>query len=161
MKQPVGLSSNTPTEYISCKQSPIFFLFSLPPNSQCKPWNLNAALSPIKAGEKVVLRNVFFDSDKYDLKPESTVELDKLVDFLNKNLSVNIEITGHTDSDGDDARNMTLSDNRAKAVMKYLVDKGIRAARITAKGYGETKPLVKNDTPENKAQNRRVEFEVK
>lgn len=135
--------------------------FSLPPNSQCKPWNLNAALSPIKAGEKVVLRNVFFDSDKYDLKPESTVELDKLVDFLNKNLSVNIEITGHTDSDGDDTRNMALSDNRAKAVMKYLVDKGIRAARITAKGYGETKPLVKNDTPENKAQNRRVEFEVK
>lgn len=135
--------------------------FSLPPNSECKPWKLNAALSPVKAGESVVLRNVFFDTDKFDLKPESTVELDKLVDFLTKNASIKIEIAGHTDSDGDDARNMALSENRAKSVMNYLVDKGIAAARITAKGYGETKPLVKNDTPDNKAQNRRVEFVVK
>jgi outer membrane protein OmpA-like peptidoglycan-associated protein len=135
--------------------------FSLPPNSECKPWKLNASLSPVKKGEKVVLRNVFFDTDKFDLKTQSTVELDKLADFLTKNAAISIEIEGHTDSDGDDARNMTLSDNRAKSVMNYLVGKGIAASRITAKGYGETKPLVANDTPDNKAQNRRVEFVIK
>lgn len=135
--------------------------FSLPPSSECKPYKLNAALSAATKGEKVVLRNVFFDTDKFDLKPQSTVELDKLADFLKKNTKLAIEIGGHTDNDGDDARNMALSDNRAKAVMSYLVSKGIDAARITAKGYGETKPLVANDTPDNKAQNRRVEFMVK
>jgi outer membrane protein OmpA-like peptidoglycan-associated protein len=118
-------------------------------------------LSPKVKGERVVLRNVFFDSDKFDLKPQSTVELDKLADFLTKDAKLVIEIEGHTDSDGDDARNMTLSDNRAKSVMNYLVGKGIAASRITAKGYGETKPLVANDTPDNKALNRRVEFVIK
>jgi outer membrane protein OmpA-like peptidoglycan-associated protein len=135
--------------------------FSLPPNSQCKPYKLSAALSPKVKGEKVVLRNVFFDTDKFELKPQSTVELDKLVDFLVKDAKLNIEIGGHTDSDGDDARNMTLSENRAKSVMNYLVGKGIAAERITAKGYGETQPMVPNDTPDNKAQNRRVEFVIK
>lgn len=135
--------------------------FSLSPNSQCKPYKINAALSPKVKGERVVLRNVFFDSDKFDLKPQSTVELDKLADFLTKDAKLVIEIEGHTDSDGDDARNMTLSDNRAKSVMNYLVGKGIAASRITAKGYGETKPLVANDTLDNKAQNRRVEFVIK
>lgn len=135
--------------------------FSLPPNSECKPYSLNAALSPVVAGEVMVLRNVFFDVDKYDLKPQSTVELDKLADFLNKNPNIKIEIGGHTDSDGDDARNLTLSDSRAKAVMSYLITKGISTNRLSAKGYGETAPLAKNDTPENKALNRRVEVKVK
>ncbi|UPT65900.1 MAG: OmpA family protein [Sphingobacteriales bacterium JAD_PAG50586_3] len=135
--------------------------FSLPASSECKPYKLNAALSAKVKGERVVLRNVFFDSDKFDLKSQSTVELDKLVDFLTKDAKLVIEIEGHTDSDGDDARNMALSDNRAKSVMNYLISKGIAASRLTAKGYGETKPLVANDTPDNKALNRRVEFVIK
>lgn len=135
--------------------------FTLPASSDCKPYELSAALSPMKSGEAVVLRNVFFDIDKFDLKKESEVELDKLVELLQKNPTINIEISGHTDSDGDDAKNTTLSENRAKAVLDYLVKKGIDGKRLTSKGYGETKPLVKNDTPENKATNRRVEFVVK
>ncbi len=134
--------------------------FTLPASSDCKPYELSASLSVVKAGEPVVLRNVFFDPEKYDLKPESEVELDKLVEFLTKNPTITIEISGHTDNNGDDATNMTLSENRAKAVVAYLTSKGIAAKRLTSKGFGETMPILANDTPENKALNRRVEFVV-
>lgn len=135
--------------------------FSLKNANVCEPFMLNATLSPIKAGAITVLRNVFFDADKFDLKAQSFIELDKLVAFLTQNPTLKIEIGGHTDADGDDVKNLTLSDNRAKAVLNYLTSKGIAATRLTAVGYGETKPIAANDTPSNKAQNRRVEFVVK
>lgn len=126
-----------------------------------KPYVLDIPLQPIDTGSVIELKNVFFDVNKWDLKAESKVELNKLVNFLTKNPSLKIEVGGHTDSDGDKKANLTLSNNRAKSVVEYLVNEGkIGAARLSYKGYGDTKPKVKNDTPENKAKNRRTEFRV-
>ncbi|MDX2172912.1 MAG: OmpA family protein [Bacteroidota bacterium] len=126
-----------------------------------KPYVLDIPLEPIDTGSVIELKNVFFDVAKWDLKPESKAELDKLIDFILKNPTLKIEFGGHTDSDGDKKANITLSNNRAKAVVDYLVTNGkIPANRLTYKGYGDTKPKVKNDTPENKAKNRRTEFKV-
>ncbi|MBC7451117.1 MAG: PD40 domain-containing protein, partial [Cytophagales bacterium] len=117
-------------------------------------------LSQMKVGTSIVLRNVFFDVNKSILRPESVQELDRLTDILKKNPSLKIEISGHTDSDGNDDANLKLSNDRAKAVVDYLIAKGIPANRLTWKGYGETAPMAQNDTPENKQQNRRTEFKV-
>lgn len=84
-------------------------------------------------------------------------ELDALIAFLNKNPTKNIEIGGHTDSQGTAESNQQLSENRAKAVFDYLVEKGIATERLTYKGYGETKPKMTNDTEEGRLENRRVE----
>lgn len=131
--------------------------------SKDDPFLMDVPLTPISdvaTNNGIVLENVFFDVDSYDLKPASRTELDKLYGFLKDNPNIKIELSGHTDSDGDDAHNKTLSDNRAKAVKNYLVDKGISADRITAIGFGEEKPIVANDTPENKAKNRRTEYKI-
>jgi len=117
-------------------------------------------MSQMKVGTSIVLRNVFFDVNKSTLRPESVQELDRLADILKDNPALKIEISGHTDSDGNDDANMKLSNDRAKAVVDYLVAKGINAGRLTWKGYGETMPMAPNDTPENKQQNRRTEFKV-
>ncbi|MGZ4037929.1 MAG: OmpA family protein, partial [Bacteroidia bacterium] len=102
-----------------------------------------------------------FDVNKWDLKPESKAELEKLILFLTKNPGVKIELGGHTDNSGDKAFNKTLSANRAKAVYDYLITTGkINAARLSYKGYADTRPKVPNDSPENKAKNRRTEFKV-
>ncbi len=126
-----------------------------------KPYVLDIPLQPIDTGSVIELKNIFFDVNKWDLKPESKVELNKLVSFLLNNASLKIEVGGHTDSDGDKKANITLSNNRSKSVVEYLINEGkIPANRLTYKGYGDTKPKVKNDTPENKAKNRRTEFRV-
>ncbi|MES2630125.1 MAG: OmpA family protein [Bacteroidota bacterium] len=126
-----------------------------------EPIRLDIKLSPIEKGEIVVLRNVFFDTDKFDLKPTSEAELDKLADFLDKNPALRIELGGHTDDQGDAVYNQKLSENRAKAVLTYLVNtKGIAASRLTAAGYGESKPIEDNATAEGRALNRRTEFKV-
>ncbi|MEO6303765.1 MAG: OmpA family protein [Bacteroidia bacterium] len=126
-----------------------------------KPFLLDIPLDPIDTGSVVELKNVFFDVNKWDLKPESKAELDKLGAFLIKNASLKIEIGGHTDSDGIRKNNITLSENRAKAVYDYLIiTSKIDAARLKYKGYADLKPKVKNDTPENKAKNRRTEFKI-
>lgn len=126
-----------------------------------KPFLLDIPLDPIDTGSVVELRNVFFDVGKWDLKPESKAELDKLGAFLTKNASLKIELGGHTDSDGIRKNNITLSENRAKAVYNYLMTTSkISEARLKYKGYADLKPKVKNDTPENKAKNRRTEFKI-
>ncbi len=126
-----------------------------------KPFILDIPLEPIDTNTTIELKNVFFDVAKWDLKPESKAELDKLIDFIVKNPTLKIEFGGHTDSDGDKKSNFTLSSNRAKAVVDYLVTNGkIAATRLTYKGYADTKPKVKNDSAENKAKNRRTEFKV-
>lgn len=126
-----------------------------------KPYHLDIPLEPLDTGKSVVLRNIFFDVNKWDLKPESKAELNKLVSLLQKNPTLKIEISGHTDNTGDKKANLTLSANRAKAVYDYLVNTaGIAPARLSSRGYGDTKPCVPNDTPENKAKNRRTEFKV-
>jgi len=117
-------------------------------------------LVPIEIGQVVRLNNVFFDFDKFDLRPESFVELDRVVKLLNENPAIEIEMSAHTDSRGADDYNLKLSDNRAKSVMDYIVSKGIAASRITSKGYGETKPVADNKTDEGRARNRRTELKV-
>ncbi len=116
-------------------------------------------LQNVKAGTKIVLRNVFFDVDKSTLRSESELELNKLVEIMQQNPTVSIEVSGHTDSDGDDHHNLELSKARAKAVLDYLVSKSIASDRIRSTGYGEARPVVANTSPENKQLNRRTEIE--
>jgi OmpA-OmpF porin, OOP family len=117
-------------------------------------------LYPIEIGTVVRLNNVFFDFDKWDLRPESFFELDRVVKLLNENPSIEIEMSAHTDSRGSDEYNFKLSDNRARSVMEYIISKGISPSRIVSQGYGETKPVVPNDTDDNRQMNRRVEFKI-
>jgi outer membrane protein OmpA-like peptidoglycan-associated protein len=123
-------------------------------------YNIDIPLQPIEANASIVLKNIFFDINKYELKPESTVELDNLFDLLRDNPSVKIEIRGHTDNVGKASDNMTLSNNRAQAVVKYLVSKGIEQKRLSFKGYGATQPVADNKTEEGRAKNRRTEVRV-
>ena len=117
-------------------------------------------LVPIEIGAVVRLNNVYFDFDKWFLRPESFVELDRVVKMLVENPAIEIEMSAHTDSRGSDEYNIKLSDNRAKSVVEYIISKGISETRIISKGYGETKPVVPNDTDENRQLNRRVEFTI-
>jgi outer membrane protein OmpA-like peptidoglycan-associated protein len=117
-------------------------------------------MKKIEVGNKIVLKNIFFDFDKASLRSESTAELDRLTQMLNDLPSLKIEISGHTDNIGSAAYNKTLSENRAKAVVDYLVKKGISANRLTFVGYGFDQPIAPNDTEEGRQQNRRTEFKV-
>jgi len=117
-------------------------------------------LVPIEIGQVVRLNNVFFDFDKWDLRPESFVELDRVVALLKENPAIVIEMSAHTDSYGSDEYNYKLSDNRAKSVREYILSKGIPEDRITSQGYGETKPVATNETDEGRQLNRRVEFKI-
>ena len=120
----------------------------------------NIALQPIEINASIVLKNIFFDINKFELKTESQVELDKLVQLLIENPSLKIEISGHTDNVGKPIDNLLLSNNRAKAVVDYLIKKNIATARLTVKGYGETKPVANNKTEDGRALNRRTEMKV-
>lgn len=129
-------------------------------HSKLKPFLKDVLLQPIETGSVVVLRNIFFNFDKFDLKPESQVELNRLAELLNQNKTMKIEIGGHTDNKGTAEYNQKLSENRAKSVYEYLVNKGIDKTRLSYKGYGLTKPLESNDSEEGRAVNRRTEFKV-
>lgn len=107
---------------------------------------------------KFITRAIKFDVNKSVLKPESITILKMMQQFLIENPGISFEIGGHTDSDGDDAYNLRLSQQRADAVRNQLIKMGVDQARLTAKGYGETKPVAPNTSPEAKANNRRVEF---
>lgn len=117
-------------------------------------------LKNIEVGAALILNNIFFETGKSTLLPESYPELDKIFDFLNEGTVSLIEISGHTDSEGSDATNEKLSQSRAQAVVDYLVSKGIDASRLKAVGYGESKPIDTNKTAEGRSKNRRVEFLV-
>lgn len=120
----------------------------------------NIKMQPIEAGSKVVLKNVFFDTDKFELKPESLTELNKLSRLMQSNPSIKIEISGHTDNQGNPQANQVLSENRARAVYDFLVRGGIDATRMTFEGYGETQPIASNEDEEGRQLNRRTEFMV-
>ena len=117
-------------------------------------------LAVLKKDAVVQLQDITFETGKADLKPDSNEELDRLVSLLEGNQSIKVEISAHTDDIGNDDSNLKLSEKRAKTVVDYLTGKGIKADRMTAKGYGETQPLGVNDTDENKAKNRRVQFKI-
>ena len=129
-------------------------------NSKSDPFIRNIPLKPIKIGEAVVLKNIFFDTDKFILKDESVAELEKLLMLLKKNPSLKIEISGHTDNVGSAEHNHELSRNRAKAVYDYLVQQQIAPARLSYEGYGFDKPIDDNSTEPGRANNRRTEFRV-
>ncbi len=124
------------------------------------PFIKDIPLKPILVGEKVVLKNVFFETDKFDLKTESRSELERLIQLLLKNPKIKIEIGGYTDNQGTTIHNAELSLHRAKAVFDYLVAAGIDAIRLSYQGYGENQPVSTNDTETGRALNRRTEFKI-
>jgi len=105
--------------------------------------------------------NIRFESGRATIEPDSAGLLDHLIETALRCPTTNIEVAGHTDTDGDDASNQALSEKRAQAVVDYLVKAGLPADRFTAVGYGSTQPLASNDSDEGKAQNRRIEFVVR
>jgi outer membrane protein OmpA-like peptidoglycan-associated protein len=118
-------------------------------------------MSKAEVGSKSTLKNIFFDSGKSDLRPESVSELTRLVELLSKNPRLRVQINGHTDSFGDNLTNKNLSLKRAQSVVDYLVKNGIETNRVKAVGYGEERPLVSNDDEEEGREiNRRTEIEV-
>lgn len=124
------------------------------------PLTLDIYLEPVGAGRNIVLNNLFFDTNKYVLKPKSRTELSRLVEFMRQYQDIRVEISGHTDDVGADAFNLTLSQNRARAVQEYLTTQGISGTRLRFKGYGETKPLAPNTSEANRQQNRRIELRI-
>jgi len=118
-------------------------------------------LTKIVKNKAIVVENIFYDYDKANIRSDAAVELDKLVETLNDNPNITIELSSHTDSRGKDAYNQSLSQRRAQSAVDYIISKGIDKSRITAKGYGETQPVVKNaKTEEEYQRNRRTEFKV-
>lgn len=134
--------------------------FAMKDASMEKPFTLEVKLNKPALGESVVLRNIFFEVDSFELKPESRAELEKLVDFLKQSPTLKIEVSGHTDNTGVKQKNLKLSENRARSVYNYLVEKGIDKTRLSYKGYGDSKPKASNDTEEGRRQNRRTEFTI-
>lgn len=134
--------------------------FELPKDTTYAEITNNIMLEPIKKGTKVVLNNIFFETGKAELKPISYVELSKAVDLLQKNPGMKIEVGGHTDSQGAESTNLSLSQKRAQAVVDYMVLAGLDESRLIAKGYGESEPIADNGTAEGRAKNRRTEFTI-
>lgn len=128
--------------------------------SSTDPLNLLIGLDPIEKGKVTVLNNIFFDTDSFNLKPQSKPQLDEIVAFMNKNPGLVIEIGGHTDNKGSETYNRDLSDKRAVSVVRELVDRGLSQKRLKSKGYGFSKPVADNSTEEGRAVNRRTEFKI-
>lgn len=134
--------------------------FSLENHDVNTAYNQDIYLQKIQKEKSIVLRNIFFDVNKAELKPESFTELELILKLLNENPNIHIEISGHTDNSGNEQSNLTLSEQRAQAVLQYLVQKSVDIKRLKAVGYGESKPITSNDTSEGKAANRRTEIKI-
>lgn len=144
--------------------------FNMTVQEGLEAFKMDVPMIPVGSQQAILLDNVFFDLNKADLLPVSFVELNKLKDFLNQNPTYVIELGGHTDTRGDEKSNLALSQSRAKSVVDYLIQQGISASRLVAKGYGETNPKITDaeidkmtSTKEQEkahAQNRRTEFKV-
>lgn len=123
-------------------------------------YTIDIGLQPIEANASVVLNNIFFEVNRYELESQSIAELNRVVELLNDNPGIKILIGGHTDNTGKAADNLTLSNNRAKAVIDYLIGKGIDASRLQYKGFGASRPVKDNTTEEGRAANRRTELTI-
>ncbi|MDC3406912.1 OmpA family protein [Bacteroidia bacterium] len=158
----VPLKTNMKYALTIDKDGYLFFteFYNMPAIQRDQAIELFIDLEKIELGNSVVLKNIFFDTDKSDIKDESKQELEKLINFLSENNSIRIEISGHTDNVGDSKHNMVLSENRAKSVCDFLTNNGIEKSRLTYKGFGDTQPIKQNNTDENRAKNRRTEFKI-
>ncbi len=116
--------------------------------------------TPMPKTKAIVLKNIFFETAKADLRPESTAELNRLKSMLDEYPNMRIQINGHTDNVGKETDNLDLSQRRAKAVTDYLTRNGISANRLRSKGFGESQPIDTNATPEGRQNNRRTEFVI-
>lgn len=144
--------------------------FDIPRENNYQEFVKNVAMKKVEVGEVIVLRNIFFDLNKFSLRPESQNELDRLIKLMTDNPTLRIQIGGHTDSRGSAALNKELSENRAKAVVDYLVSKGIAKNRLEFAGYGKEKPIVtdaeiaklkfEKAKEEAHQSNRRTEFKI-
>ncbi len=129
-------------------------------NTLTDPIVLDIQLEPIEVGALVDLYNIYYETDSFAILPQSEPELQTLVDFLADNSKLKVEIQGHTDSSGNAAHNMILSEQRAKSVVDYLQDKGISISRLQYLGYGDTLPVASNETAEGRKQNRRTTIKI-
>ena len=134
--------------------------FTLTDGTYLEPYYKDIPLTRIRTGEKLILKNIFFDFASAKLLDESKVELNQLVLFLRSNPEVKIMLAGHTDNVGSEAYNLNLSNERARAVVDYLLNAGIDATRVSYKGFGASEPIADNDTEEGRAQNRRTELVI-
>ena len=132
----------------------------VPDNWSKDVYNLNIELIKVKIGKKVVLNNILFETGKSILTQNSYTELDRLFNIMTENAMMKIEISGHTDKTGSEPLNFKLSQDRAKAVVEYLVKMGINQTRIEFRGYGSLQPISDNATAAGRAKNRRVEFKI-
>ncbi len=134
--------------------------FDIPAATEYQEIEKNIELESMKKDAKIVLKNVFFETGSATLKPTSYAELGRLTQLLNENPKLKIEISGHTDNQGSQSVNLKLSEDRAKAVVDFLISEGISSERLEYKGYGYEQPIADNSTPEGRSMNRRVEFKV-
>lgn len=139
---------------------------NIPKEPEYSVMRKDIVLGKVKVGAKIVLNNIFFDSNKATLRKESKTEIEKLTKMMNQYPDIKVEVAGHTDSKGSDAANLKLSELRAQAVVNAVIKKGINKSRLTAKGYGESSPIapntLKNGKPDLKGmqKNRRVELKI-
>ncbi|MBX9850504.1 MAG: OmpA family protein [Cytophagaceae bacterium] len=125
-----------------------------------RQYKKDVKLKQLKLNTSFTLNNIFFEFDSSSVNKSSELELERVLELMNKNPKMTVEISAHTDDKGSDEYNDKLSQARAEAVVKFLAEKGIAKERLVAKGYGKTKPCVPNDSDDNRAKNRRVEFKV-
>jgi OmpA-OmpF porin, OOP family len=129
-------------------------------HSATEPFIKKIELSPIRVGEKLILSNVFYEFDSWNITKESFPELNKLVKLLNDNKAVKVEIGGYTDAIGTDAYNLDLSEKRARSVKEYLIRKGIVAERLIYKGFGAASPIGNIVSGTGRKLNRRTEIKI-
>jgi outer membrane protein OmpA-like peptidoglycan-associated protein len=140
----------------------LFFseLYPLSKNVADSTYRKDIPLLPVELNASVVLKNILFETNSTTLQPISMIEINRLLQLMNENPTLRVQINGYTDNVGKPADNLKLSAARAKAVVDYLVSKGVDLKRLAYKGFGETKPIGDNKTEAGRAMNRRTEFVI-
>ncbi|MEP0985547.1 OmpA family protein [Ekhidna sp.] len=136
------------------------FHFSTESNAAVEPDTINISLQRVEFGQVLVLKNIYFETNSFELSQKSDSELQNAFQLLKENPAISVEIAGHTDNTGAAAFNEELSENRARQVYIQLVNRGIKKERLSFKGYSDSQPIAPNDTPEGRKSNRRIEFRV-
>jgi len=128
--------------------------------SRKEPFRRDIPLDRIQVGSSIVLNNIFYETDSYELLPASVVELKKVHSFLMNNPSIEVEISGHTDNTGTSDHNQSLSERRADTVVEFLMNMGVKPDALMPAGYADRQPVADNSTESGRAQNRRTELKI-